>query len=119
MTSFQHVGEADSRSGSYPVTSIRITTTAGRYPRRPRSADVTLTTCSRLTPPVFHILVACSIANGTATASCVAGGIERLTAVLTLGPGRCAAVLKRMLTAGLVEESDERRIQELDDERRR
>jgi DNA-binding PadR family transcriptional regulator len=38
---------------------------------------------------------------------------------LQLGPGTLYGCLKRMLAAGLVEESEERRDPELDDERRR
>jgi DNA-binding PadR family transcriptional regulator len=71
-----------------------------------------------LTPPVFHILLA--LADG----ECHGYGIMRDVALQTdgalqLGPGTLYGCLKRMLTAGLVEESEERPDPALDDERRR
>ena len=56
--------------------------------------------------------------SGTATASCRTS--QRQTGnALQLGPGTLYGCLKRMLAAGLVEESDERPDPTLDDERRR
>jgi DNA-binding PadR family transcriptional regulator len=71
-----------------------------------------------LTPPVFHILLA--LAND----ECHGYGIMRDVAwqthdTLQLGPGTLYGCLKRMLAAGLVEESDERPDPALDDSRRR
>ena len=71
-----------------------------------------------LTPPVFHILLALSEGerHGYAIMQEVAADTG---GSLLLGPGTLYGCLKRMLAAGLVEESDERPDQELDDERRR
>src|ERR1700728_3425366 len=71
-----------------------------------------------LTPPVFHILLALADEERHGY------GIMRDVAwqtndALPLGPGTLYGCLKRMLTAGLVEESDERPDPEMDDERRR
>lgn len=71
-----------------------------------------------LTPPVFHILVALS------DGECHGYAIMRQVAAdtdgqLQLGPGTLYGCLKRMLTAKLIAESDERPDPELDDERRR
>jgi DNA-binding PadR family transcriptional regulator len=71
-----------------------------------------------LTPPVFHILVALSDGerHGYAIMRQVAADTD---GTLQLGPGTLYGCLKRMLTATLIEESDERPDPELDDERRR
>src|SRR5450432_2240525 len=71
-----------------------------------------------LTPPVFHILVALSgeERHGYGIMRDVA---EQTNDALQLGPGTLYGCLKRMLAAGLVEESDERPDPALDDERRR
>jgi DNA-binding PadR family transcriptional regulator len=71
-----------------------------------------------LTPPVFHILVALSDGerHGYAIMRQVAADTD---GQLQLGPGTLYGCLKRMLTAKLIEESDERPDPELDDERRR
>jgi len=71
-----------------------------------------------LTPPVFHILVALSEGerHGYAIMRQVAADTD---GTLQLGPGTLYGCLKRMLTATLIEESDERPDPELDDERRR
>lgn len=71
-----------------------------------------------LTPAVFHILLALS------DRECHGYGIMREVAAhsegaLQLGPGTLYGCLKRMLAAGLVEESGERPDPVLDDERRR
>lgn len=70
-----------------------------------------------LSPATFHILLAL-----------IAGerhgyGIMQETALrsdgkVTLGPGTLYRSLRRLLTDGLIEESDERPVPELDDERR-
>lgn len=71
-----------------------------------------------LTPPVFHILLALSDEerHGYGIMQDVA---RQTNDALQLGPGTLYGCLKRMLAAGLVEESDERPDPELDDERRR
>jgi DNA-binding PadR family transcriptional regulator len=71
-----------------------------------------------LTPPVFHILVALADdeRHGYGIMQDVA---EQTNDALQLGPGTLYGCLKRMLAAGLVEESDERPDPELDDARRR
>jgi DNA-binding PadR family transcriptional regulator len=71
-----------------------------------------------LTPPVFHILLA--LADEERHGYGIMQDVARQTdGTLQLGPGTLYGCLKRMLAAGLVEESDERRDPALDDERRR
>jgi len=71
-----------------------------------------------LTAPVFHILVALSDEerHGYGIMQDVA---RQTDDALQLGPGTLYGCLKRMLAAGMVEESDERPDPALDDERRR
>ena len=71
-----------------------------------------------LTPPVFHILLALADEerHGYGIMQDVA---QQTNDALQLGPGTLYGCLKRMLAAGLVEESEERPDPELDDERRR
>ena len=71
-----------------------------------------------LTPPVFHILLALAEEerHGYGIMRDVA---QQTDGALQLGPGTLYGCLKRMLAAGLVEESDERPDLALDDERRR
>jgi DNA-binding PadR family transcriptional regulator len=71
-----------------------------------------------LTPPVFHILLA--LADEERHGYGIMQDVARQTSdALQLGPGTLYGCLKRMLAAGLVEESDERPDPALDDERRR
>jgi DNA-binding PadR family transcriptional regulator len=71
-----------------------------------------------LTPPVFHILLA--LADEERHGYGIMLDVARQTQdALQLGPGTLYGCLKRMLAAGLVEESDERPDPSLDDERRR
>ena len=71
-----------------------------------------------LTPPVFHILLA--LADDERHGYGIMQDVARQTGdALQLGPGTLYGCLKRMLAAGLVEESDERPDPALDDERRR
>ena len=71
-----------------------------------------------LTPPVFHILLA--LADEERHGYGIMLDVARQTRdALHLGPGTLYGCLKRMLAAGLVEESDERPDPALDDERRR
>ena len=71
-----------------------------------------------LTPPVFHILLALAAEerHGYGIMQDVA---QQTDGALQLGPGTLYGCLKRMLAAGLVEESGERPDPALDDERRR
>jgi DNA-binding PadR family transcriptional regulator len=71
-----------------------------------------------LTPPVFHMLLA--LADEERHGYGIMQDVARQTeGALQLGPGTLYGCLKRMLAAGLVEESDERPDPGLDDERRR
>ena len=71
-----------------------------------------------LTPPVFHILLA--LVDGERHGYAIMRDVAVQTDdELQLGPGTLYGCLKRMLAAGLVEESDERPDPALDDERRR
>jgi DNA-binding PadR family transcriptional regulator len=71
-----------------------------------------------LTPPVFHILLA--LADEERHGYGIMQDVARQTDdALQLGPGTLYGCLKRMLAAGLVEESEERPDPELDDVRRR
>jgi len=71
-----------------------------------------------LTPPVFHILLA--LADEERHGYGIMQDVARQTAgALELGPGTLYGCLKRMESAGLVEESGERPDPGLDDERRR
>lgn len=71
-----------------------------------------------LTPPVFHILLALTgeERHGYGIMQDVA---TQTDGALQLGPGTLYGCLKRMLAAGLIQESDERPDPALDDERRR
>jgi len=71
-----------------------------------------------LTPPVFHILVALSDEerHGYGIMQDVARQTDN---ALQLGPGTLYGCLKRMLAAGMVEESEVRPDPVIDDERRR
>jgi DNA-binding PadR family transcriptional regulator len=71
-----------------------------------------------LTPPVFHILLALAgeERHGYGIMQDVA---QQTNDALQLGPGTLYGCLKRMLAAGLIEESEERPDPSLDDERRR
>jgi DNA-binding PadR family transcriptional regulator len=71
-----------------------------------------------LTPPVFHILLA--LADEERHGYGIMQDVARQTnGALQLGPGTLYGCLKRMLAAGLVEESGERPDPAMDDERRR
>jgi DNA-binding PadR family transcriptional regulator len=71
-----------------------------------------------LTPPVFHILLA--LAGEERHGYGIMQDVARQTNdALQLGPGTLYGCLKRMLAAGLIEESEERPDPALDDQRRR
>jgi DNA-binding PadR family transcriptional regulator len=71
-----------------------------------------------LTPAVFHILLA--LVGGERHGYGIMQEVTALTGgALRLGPGTLYGTLKRLLAAGLVEESGERPDPALDDERRR
>jgi DNA-binding PadR family transcriptional regulator len=71
-----------------------------------------------LTQPVFHILLA--LADEERHGYGIMQDVAAQTGdTLQLGPGTLYGCLKRMLAAGLVEETDERPDPALDDERRR
>jgi DNA-binding PadR family transcriptional regulator len=71
-----------------------------------------------LTPAVFHVLLALadSERHGYAIMQEVA---ESTGGRMKMGPGTLYGTIKRLLEAGLIEESDERPDPKLDDERRR
>ncbi|HUG34606.1 MAG TPA: PadR family transcriptional regulator [Anaerolineales bacterium] len=72
---------------------------------------------SPLTPAVFHILLALS--SGERHGYGIMKQVEADTqGKVTMGNGTLYGSLKRMLEAGLVEESDKRVDPEMDDERR-
>jgi len=71
-----------------------------------------------LTPAVFHILLA--LAEGESHGYGIMREVEeRSEGKMRLGPGTLYGSIKRMLAAGLIEESAARPDPELDDERRR
>jgi DNA-binding PadR family transcriptional regulator len=71
-----------------------------------------------LTPAVFNILLA--LADGEKHGYAIMREVEENTqGEVKMGPGTLYGSIKRMLAAGLIKESDERRDPELDDERRR
>ena len=66
----------------------------------------------------FHVMLA--LADAERHGYAIMLHVEELTdGALRLGPGTLYTSLKRLLTAGMVEESDERPVAELDDARRR
>ncbi len=71
-----------------------------------------------LTPAVFHILI--SLADGEKHGYGIMKNVETQTrGQIKMGPGTMYGSIKRMLAAGLIEETEERPDPELDDERRR
>lgn len=71
-----------------------------------------------LTPAVFHILLA--LADGEKHGYAIMQEVEEVTeGRVHMGPGTLYGSIKRMLAAGLIEESDDRPDPTLDDERRR
>jgi DNA-binding PadR family transcriptional regulator len=70
-----------------------------------------------LTPAVFHILLA--LADGERHGYGIMQEEVARSGGVRLGPGTLYGSIKRMIEAGLIQESDERPDPELDDERRR
>ena len=71
-----------------------------------------------LTPAVFHVLLA--LANGERHGYAIMQEVaEHTNGQMKMGPGTLYGTIKRLLEAGLIEESDERPDPEMDDERRR
>ena len=71
-----------------------------------------------LSPAIHHILLA--LADEERHGYAIMLEVSRLTSGATkMGPGTLYGTIKRMLEAGLIEESDERPDPALDDERRR
>lgn len=71
-----------------------------------------------LTPPVYHILLA--LTDGEKHGYAIMKDVEVQTrGQLKMGPGTLYGCIKRMLTSGLIEETEERPDPNLDDERRR
>ncbi len=71
-----------------------------------------------LTPAVFHVLLA--LVDGERHGYAIMQEVSASTdGRMRMGPGTLYGTIKRLLTARLIEESDERPDPELDDERRR
>ncbi|MCL4788284.1 MAG: helix-turn-helix transcriptional regulator [Verrucomicrobia bacterium] len=71
-----------------------------------------------LTPAAFHVMLA--LAEGELHGYAIMQEVAQDTAGrMKMGPGTLYGTIKRLLEAGLIEESDERPDPELDDERRR
>ena len=70
--------------------------------------------------PVSQLHILLALATGDKHGYAIMREVETLTErAVTMGPGTLYGAIKKMLAAGLVEESDERPDPELDDERRR
>ena len=71
-----------------------------------------------LAPAQVHIMTA--LADGEKHGYAVMREVEQMTdGEVTMGPGTLYGAVKRMLSAGLIEETEERPDPEIDDERRR
>jgi DNA-binding PadR family transcriptional regulator len=71
-----------------------------------------------LTPAIAHILLA--LADQDRHGYAIMQEVERLTdGAVRMGPGTLYGTIKRMIAAGLLEETDRRPDPDLDDERRR
>jgi DNA-binding PadR family transcriptional regulator len=70
--------------------------------------------------PVAQLHILLALADGEKHGYAIMSEVEIVTeGSVTMGPGTLYGTVKRMLNAGLVEETDERPDPELDDERRR
>ena len=75
---------------------------------------------NRLPLPVAQLHIMLALADGDKHGYAIMSEVEVLTeGSVTMGPGTLYGTVKRMLNAGLIEETDERPDPELDDERRR
>ncbi len=71
-----------------------------------------------LTPAVFHVLLA--LADGERHGYAIMQEVAQSTdGRMKMGPGTLYGTIKRLLEAGMIEESDRRPDPEMDDERRR
>jgi DNA-binding PadR family transcriptional regulator len=71
-----------------------------------------------LTPAVFHVLLA--LADGERHGYAIMQEVAQSTeGRIRMGPGTLYGTIKRLLGAGMIEESDRRPDPEMDDERRR
>ncbi len=71
-----------------------------------------------LTPAVFHVLLA--LADGERHGYAIMQEVAESTGGrIKMGPGTLYGTIKRLLAAGMLEESDDRPDPDLDDERRR
>src|SRR5436305_6561177 len=71
-----------------------------------------------LTPAVFHILIA--LADGEAHGYAIMQEVTRRSGgIVRLGPGTLYGAISRLLADGLIEESEQRPVPEMDDTRRR
>ena len=70
--------------------------------------------------PVAQLHILLALASGDKHGYAIMSEVEVLTErAVTMGPGTLYGTVKKMLKAGLIEESDERPDPELDDQRRR
>jgi len=70
--------------------------------------------------PAAHMHILLALADGEKHGYAVMREVEQMTdGEVTMGPGTLYGAIKRMLSAGLVEETDERPDPDMDDERRR
>ncbi len=70
--------------------------------------------------PVAQLHILLALADGEKHGYAIMSEVEAMTErAVTMGPGTLYGTIKRMLNAGMVEETDERPDPELDDERRR
>ena len=85
---------------------------------KPDKKDVSPGSFLPLPSATLHILIA--LADGEKHGYAIMGAVEELSGgVVRLGPGTLYGAIKRMLSDGLIEESESRPDPELDDERRR
>ena len=70
-----------------------------------------------LTPAIHHILLA--VVDEDRHGYAIMLEVSRLTGGTKMGPGTLSGTLKRLLSSGLIEETETRRDPDLDDERRR
>jgi DNA-binding PadR family transcriptional regulator len=85
---------------------------------RHQASAATITQFLPLTPAIAHILLA--VADEDRHGYAIMQEVARLTdGVTRMGPGTLYGTIKRLLSAGLIEEADERPDPSLDDERRR